>query len=710
MSIPNHIIDQINSQADLVSIIGKHTTLKKVGNEYKGCCPFHGEKTPSFYVNPQKNIYHCFGCGVGGNAIRFLKDYENLTFIEAVKELSRQTGIEIPEEDNRNISYKKTVATYPTKTQLSAKSNKTANVTTTLKEVIPTPNENLTPIQTNEHNVVGLFFNDDDTNIDNLNHEINHQAIDNFMLDLPTNEISPNLQNENNFRQEQASQKQTRQEQDGNLYELLENIHQFYINCLHNSPIAKHYFESRGLTNQTIETFGLGYAPKGWQHLEEAFPNDIEGLRILGLVRTSEKGRDFDLLRDRVIFVIRDNQGRVIGFAGRALDNDVKPKYINSSDSPVFHKNHVLYGYYESRQQRANKWLVVEGYMDVIALYQAGIYGAVASMGTAVNQQQISRLLNLNPILTLSFDGDAAGQKAAWRTLEVSLPVLTDDKSLHFLTLPDNHDPDTYLAEYGKQAIQQQIANATPLSQYVFNYLSLKHDLSIAEGKAKLMAEVRSLTNQLPKGSSFKYLLNNDIYQRVNGKKMSNTVSRDVMLNFTSTLTLNLNIYLCLLYQPTLLNTKLNLDPIENIWQRSGIDKIKPSEKDGKRIHSLGFELPPLPSWQDFNDTNLIELLEAIKLVSASLTNKKDRDAHCIMGCVSKPLNELLSHHWADFYNDLSNRQVNDIEPFLTELLVRQLDASLLMQQKQHTNILIKKITIDRRQALLKWTKSLNNS
>ncbi len=710
MSIPNHIIDQINSQADLVSIIGKHTTLKKVGNEYKGCCPFHGEKTPSFYVNPQKNIYHCFGCGVGGNAIGFLKDYENLTFIEAVKELSRQTGIEIPEEDNRNISYKKTVATYPTKTQLSAKSNKTANVTTTLKEVIPTPNENLTPIQTNEHNVVGLFFNDDDTNIDNLNHEINHQAIDNFMLDLPTNEISPNLQNENNFRQEQASQKQTSQEQDGNLYELLENIHQFYINCLHSSPIAKHYFESRGLTSQTIETFGLGYAPKGWQHLEEAFPNDIEGLRILGLVRTSEKGRDFDLLRDRVIFVIRDNQGRVIGFAGRALDNDVKPKYINSSDSPVFHKNHVLYGYYESRQQRANKWLVVEGYMDVIALYQAGIYGAVASMGTAVNQQQISRLLNLNPILTLSFDGDAAGQKAAWRTLEVSLPVLTDDKSLHFLTLPDNHDPDTYLAEYGKQAMQQQIANATPLSQYVFNYLSLKHDLSIAEGKAKLMAEVRSLTNQLPKGSSFKYLLNNDIYQRVNGKKMSNTVSRDVMLNFTSTLTLNLNIYLCLLYQPTLLNTKLNLDPIEKIWQRSGIDKIKPSEKDGKRIHSLGFELPPLPSWQDFNDTNLIELLEAIKLVSASLTNKKDRDAHCIMGCVSKPLNELLSHHWSDFYNDLSNRQVNDIEPFLTELLVRQLDACLLMQQKQHTNILIKKITIDRRQALLKWTKSLNNS
>ena len=164
------------------------------------------------------------------------------------------------------------------------------------------------------------------------------------------------------------------------------------------------YFKERGLSDNIIEEFKLGYAPTGWQHLEQAFPQDIEGLKALGLVRQSEKGRDYDLLRDRVIFPIRDNQGRVIGFAGRALDNEVKPKYINSSDSPVFHKQHVLYGYYESRQHKANDWLVVEGYMDVIALYQAGIYGAVASMGTAINESQISRLLQLNPTLTLCFD------------------------------------------------------------------------------------------------------------------------------------------------------------------------------------------------------------------------------------------------------------------------------------------------------------------
>ena len=174
-------------------------------------------------------------------------------------------------------------------------------------------------------------------------------------------------------------------------------------------------------------------------------------------------------MRDRVIFPIKDNQGRIIGFAGRALDNEVKPKYINSSDSPVFHKQHVLYGYYEARQHRANDWLVVEGYMDVIALYQAGIYGAVASMGTALAESQISRLLQMNPTLTLCFDGDAAGQKAAWRALETALPVLGDDKELRFLSLPDNHDPDTFVETHGVDAMREQIAHAVPTSDFIYD-------------------------------------------------------------------------------------------------------------------------------------------------------------------------------------------------------------------------------------------------
>uniref|UniRef100_UPI0032B1DB91 DNA primase n=1 Tax=uncultured Psychrobacter sp. TaxID=259303 RepID=UPI0032B1DB91 len=575
MSIPNHILEQLNSQADLISIIGKHTTLKRAGSEYKGCCPFHGEKSPSFYVNPQKNIYHCFGCSVGGNAISFLRDYENLTFIEAVNELSKQTGIEVPKEEQQNVSYQRRTPT----------------------PIAPPPVHNV-PSPTIEHSKVNQDgANQDGTNQDSYrnNYQNNRQAshqnnvdqsdqnhidqssyddaqgYDNFppldayesasysMDSYPSEPYSSNHADDSAYPpvwltetdagMDSIGIDQT-SDQDGNLYDLLEQIQQFYQHNLHTHPHAKQYFLSRGLTEETFETFGLGYAPFGWQHLEHQFPQDIEGLKALGLVRQSESGRDYDLLRDRVIFPIRDNQGRTIGFGGRALDDEVKPKYINSSDSPVFHKQHVLYGYYESRQQRANSWLVVEGYMDVIALYQAGIYGAVASMGTAINESQISRLLTLNPTLTLSFDGDSAGQKAAWRTLEVALPVLADDKELRFLTLPNNHDPDTFIKSHGSDAMREQISQAMPLSQYIFAYLSERYDMSLAEGKAKLMSQVRSLTTALPKGSSFRYLLNNDIYQKLGGRRSQNVEAKDALLDFDGDMTISQQLQLCFLFQP----------------------------------------------------------------------------------------------------------------------------------------------------------------
>ncbi|BFM02669.1 hypothetical protein Psyaliredsea_13160 [Psychrobacter alimentarius] len=445
MSIPNHILEQLNSQADLISIIGRHTTLKRAGNEYKGCCPFHGEKSPSFYVNPQKNIYHCFGCGVGGNAISFLRDYESLTFIEAVNELSKQTGIEVPKEEQQNVSYQRT---------------KQSTVKPTSQAPTATQSDNPTPVGQNQDNSAPSYSDSviyDDGHYDNYPpldvYDSAPYSSEGYGSDYQSSSDSgngypPSWLTDTDAITDLHSMDHSADE-DGNLYELLEQIQQFYQHNLATHPHAKHYFLSRGITEDIFETFGLGYAPFGWQHLEHQFPQDIEGLKALGLVRQSESGRDYDLLRDRVIFPIRDNQGRTIGFGGRALDNEVKPKYINSSDSPVFHKQHVLYGYYESRQQRADSWLVVEGYMDVIALYQAGIYGAVASMGTAINESQISRLLTLNPTLTLSFDGDSAGQKAAWRTLEVALPVLADDKELRFLTLPNNHDPDTFIKSQG---------------------------------------------------------------------------------------------------------------------------------------------------------------------------------------------------------------------------------------------------------------------
>ncbi|MGO2386385.1 MAG: DNA primase, partial [Psychrobacter sp.] len=564
MSIPNHILDQLNSQADLISIIGKHTTLKRAGSEYKGCCPFHGEKSPSFYVNPQKNIYHCFGCSVGGNAISFLRDYENLTFIEAVNELSKQTGIEVPKEEQQNVSYQRRapkpitppVQNVPSPTLEHSrvnqgnihKGNHQDNGAQSAQNYIDQPSyddnqgyENFPPLEAYDSAAYAMDAYPSEA------YSSDHSAIHADDSGYPPAWLADT---DTNAGMHDAHGIEQSDDKDGNLYELLEQIQQFYQHNLTTHPHAKHYFLSRGITEDIFETFGLGYAPFGWQHLEHQFPQDIEGLKALGLVRQSESGRDYDLLRDRVIFPIRDNQGRTIGFGGRALDDEVKPKYINSSDSPVFHKQHVLYGYYESRQQRADSWLVVEGYMDVIALYQAGIYGAIASMGTAINESQISRLLTLNPTLTLSFDGDSAGQKAAWRTLEVALPVLADDKELRFLTLPNNHDPDTFIKSQGSDAMREQIANAMPLSQYIFAYLSERYDLSLAEGKAKLMSQVRSLTTALPKGSSFRYLLNNDVYQKLGGRRSQNVEAKDALLDFDGDMTISQQLQLCFLFQP----------------------------------------------------------------------------------------------------------------------------------------------------------------
>ena len=706
MSIPNHILDQLNSQADLVGIIGKHTTLKRAGKEFKGNCPFHGEKTPSFYVNPQKNVYNCFGCGVGGNAISFLRDYENQTFMEAVRELSRQTGIEIPKEDNKDLRYKKGPK----------------------KQVLPPPRPNQpsssqptnAPAAPSSTNTGSVPFNPNNgTNnnggLDHLNSApVPDDSAGYFDESSYYNSAPPTDWNSGYYTDDGASfdpgmgfvpdyqpgypESLPQDNQEGDLYDLLVSISEFYQSNLRNNSRAMAYFQERGLTDKTIEEFKLGYAPTGWQHLEQAFPRDIEGLKALGLVRKSEKGRDYDLLRDRVIFPIRDNQGRVIGFAGRALDNEVKPKYINSSDSPVFHKQHVLYGYYESRQHKANDWLVVEGYMDVIALYQAGIYGAVASMGTAINESQIARLLQLNPTLTLCFDGDSAGQKAAWRTLEVALPVLSDDKELRFLSLPGGHDPDTYVALQGVEAMREQIKNAMPLSQYIFAYLSERYDLSLAEGKAKLMSQVRQLTNNLPKGSSFKYLLNNDIYQKLGGRKGQKNSAHDVLLNFDSDMTVSRQLQLCLLFSPNLLKE----DPIARIWQESGVADI---EFRQHRAQQGQIQAPALPSWQDFNSQSLVQLIEAIHSLESYLPKDTNAAAHFILANLPANTQQALAKRWHPFWSNLNQRGIIDVDALVDDLLTQLLLQALSKQMAQSNNIVITTHLNRQRQTLLNWSK-----
>ncbi|MGP9558458.1 DNA primase [Psychrobacter sp. AOP7-A1-24] len=690
MSIPNHILDQLNSQADLISIIGKHTTLKRAGSEYKGCCPFHGEKSPSFYVNPQKNIYHCFGCSVGGNAISFLRDYENLTFIEAVNELSKQTGIEVPKEEQQNVSYQRRapkpitppVQNVPSPTLEHSrvnqgnihKGNHQDNGAQSAQNYIDQPSyddnqgyENFPPLEAYDSAAYAMDAYPSEA------YSSDHSAIHADDSGDPPAWLADT---DTNAGMHDAHGIEQSDDKDGNLYELLEQIQQFYQNNLTTHPHAKHYFLSRGITEDIFETFGLGYAPFGWQHLEHQFPQDIEGLKALGLVRQSESGRDYDLLRDRVIFPIRDNQGRTIGFGGRALDDEVKPKYINSSDSPVFHKQHVLYGYYESRQQRADSWLVVEGYMDVIALYQAGIYGAIASMGTAINESQISRLLTLNPTLTLSFDGDSAGQKAAWRTLEVALPVLADDKELRFLTLPNNHDPDTFIKSQGSDAMREQIANAMPLSQYIFAYLSERYDMSLAEGKAKLMSQVRSLTTALPKGSSFRYLLNNDVYQKLGGKRSQNVEAKDALLDFDGDMTISQQLQLCFLFQPRALID----DPIESIWQQSGLTNLKLPAHIQKKASNDALRAI---AWEDLQDKALLDVVTTIKRCIKYLPTDANAAAHFVLSNLNSANQATLSNSWGGFYRALTARNVLSLDDLIEELVSSLLERNIKKKMKE---------------------------
>lgn len=686
----NPIIEQIVSSADIVKIIGKHVELKKSGNEFKGCCPFHGEKTASFFVNPQKGFYNCFGCGVKGNALTFLKEFENMTAGEALQELSRQTGIELPKENQKQFTYQKKIL----------------------------------PLSNSEQHLLNVALT----------------------AEMPKKDVVEIQNTQDN-------------EQSASLYDLLDKVCKFYQQQLYENPIAKQYFYQRGLTDETMQTFLLGYAPVGWQHLQNYFPQDIEGLKILGLVRSSQKGNDFNLIRDRVIFPIRDNQGRVIGFAGRALSDEILPKYLNSSESPVFHKQHVLYGLYESRKAKAKNYLIVEGYMDVISLYQAGVYGAVASMGTAIDTNQIERLLQLNSVLTLSFDGDNAGQKASWRAMQSSLPVLTDGRELRFLTLPNNHDPDSFVKAYGKTAMEQEIAKAIPLSEYLFSILSQQYDLKSVENKSKILKEINELTKKLPKGS-YAWLLRDDIRNRLGlgfSKKDKGYSTKDALINFGNNLTPNLLLQLCFLYQPYLLFNQ-NLEEehflIQKILQLSTADKLaliapKIDKKDRKPLYPIDdidyiatedeikseiarterllqaeklsenktlehLKHFPLRSmnWQNLVEHDTFLLISWIIKIENNLNELENQSnihekintkAHFILAGLEKAHRESLTQYWLSFFHELNSRQVQDIEELVVEILTQLLINFIEKNLKREKNLVNKRYYSKKRQLVNEW-------
>jgi DNA primase len=294
------------------------------------------------------------------------------------------------------------------------------------------------------------------------------------------------------------------------LYAVMEQACDYYREQLKAAPRAVEYLKGRGLTGKIAARFGIGYAPEGWQNLESVFPNySDKALKDAGLVIDAEGGRRYDRFRDRIIFPILNQRGSVIAFGGRVIvdrepeegeDTEARgPKYLNSPETPLFEKGRELYGLAQARPaiRAAGRVVVVEGYMDVVALSQHGIEYAVATLGTATSPVHVQKLLRQTDEVMFCFDGDAAGRKAAWHALEVSLPYLADNKTVRFLFLPPEHDPDSFVRERGKEAFEKEVAAAQPLSEVFLDYLIGRVDIKTFEGRAQIVHKAKPLLKQV---------------------------------------------------------------------------------------------------------------------------------------------------------------------------------------------------------------------
>jgi len=410
--IPNDFIDDLLERTDIVEIIGHRVPLKKKGKDHWACCPFHNEKSPSFSVNATKQFYYCFGCGASGTALKFLQEYERLSFPEAVEELARAAGVEVP-------------------------------------------------------------------------------------------------------REEQSPAQKEKQRRRRTLYDLMDSCSDYFGHQLYNhpsAPEAQQYVLGRGLSEEIVQRYKIGYAPSGWQNLIQHFANAEQGreqLLATGMIIRNDNGREYDRFRHRLMFPIRDIRGRTIAFGGRVLTPDDKPKYLNSPETPIFHKGHELYGLYEARQALRNfdNIIIVEGYMDVVALAQHGVKNAVATLGTATSRTHVQRLFKLTPEIVFCFDGDEAGRRAALRALENTLSEIRDGQQARFLFLPEGEDPDTLVRKEGFDAFMRRVRQAQSLPDFLFQHLQTQADVSTLDGKARLASIARGWIDQVPEGVLHQLLL-----------------------------------------------------------------------------------------------------------------------------------------------------------------------------------------------------------
>jgi DNA primase len=405
--IPQQFIEELLSRADIVELIDKRVPLKKQGREFAACCPFHNEKSPSFYVSPVKQFYHCFGCGAHGTALSFLIEYDHMEFREAVQELASMVGMEVPQEQG-------------------------------------------------ESQVQGVSK-------------------------------AP-------------------------LYEVLDKAANFYKERLKDSQVAIDYLKGRGLTGEIARDFGMGFAPAGWDNLLKTVGDTDERRKQLletgMLIEKAGEHPFHDRFRERIMFPIRDRAGRIIGFGGRVIVKE-EPKYLNSPETALFHKGRELYGLYEACQALRNipRLLVVEGYMDVVALAQHDVRYAVATLGTSTTEEHLKKLFRVTPEVVFCFDGDRAGRAAAWRALENALPEAQDGRTIRFLFLPEGEDPDTLVRKEGQAAFEERIVRESlPLSDYLLGQLTAQTDMRSEEGQARLANLAAPHFNRLPAGA-FRELL-----------------------------------------------------------------------------------------------------------------------------------------------------------------------------------------------------------
>ncbi len=395
--IPQDFIDDLIARADIVEVVGRRAQLKKAGREFKACCPFHDEKTPSFTVSPGKGFYHCFGCGAHGTAVGFLMEFEHMSFVEAIESLANSMGVEVPRSES----------------------------------------------------------------------------------DQPARRYDE-------------------------LFSLMDTVARHWQSCLKEAPNAVEYLKNRGIDGSTAKRFGIGYAPDGWSNVLDKFGKSEEATERLlatGLIIRKDDGKHYDRFRDRLMFPIRDARGRTIGFGGRIM-GDGEPKYLNSPETVLFHKGRELYGLYEARQalRHIDKLVVVEGYMDVVALARNGIDFAAATLGTATTGDHLNRLFRLTENAYFAFDGDRAGKKAAWRALENALPQVREGRQIRFVFLPEGHDPDSYVNENGADAFVKLMDNGLALSEFLIRELSGQVDMETIDGRARLAELARPLVNKIPDG------------------------------------------------------------------------------------------------------------------------------------------------------------------------------------------------------------------